>query len=341
MGKIAFVFPGQGAQRVGMAREFYDSCAASREVFETASKAAGYSLEEICFGETPPHIRSRAGRAVHAENASRLDGASETLPCGADTVPNTKINQTRYTQPTLLTASLAILAAVREAGIQADMAAGLSLGEYCALTAAGSFSVSDAVKIVCQRGIYMEEAVPTGGAMTAILSRKPIPIEEICAATEGQVSVANYNCPGQQVISGEKDAVDRAAAKLLEAGASRAVPLVVSGPFHSPMLSGAGEKLAALLADQEILAPGLLFVSNVTGEAVSNPEEIRTLLGRQVCSPVRWQQSVEHMIEAGADTFIEIGPGTTLTNFMKKINRGVRALHVETPEDLQTLCETL
>ncbi|MCC8137579.1 MAG: ACP S-malonyltransferase [Clostridiales bacterium] len=327
MGKIAFAFPGQGAQRVGMAREFYDSCAASREVFETASKAAGYSLEEICFSETLP---------CGADTAAAADAAG-----GNAAVPNTKINQTRYTQPALLTASLAILAAVREAGIQADMAAGLSLGEYCALTAAGSFSVSDAVKIVCRRGIYMEEAVPTGGAMTAILSRKPIPIEEICAATEGQVSVANYNCPGQQVISGEKDAVDRAAAKLLEAGASRAVPLVVSGPFHSPMLKGAGEKLAALLTDQEILAPGLLFVSNVTGEAVSDPEEIRTLLGRQVCSPVRWQQSVEHMIEAGADTFIEIGPGTTLTNFMKKINRGVRALHVETPEDLQKLRETL
>ncbi|MCD7715696.1 MAG: ACP S-malonyltransferase [Lachnospiraceae bacterium] len=330
MGRIAFVFPGQGAQRVGMAREFYDSCAASREVFETASRATGYSLEEICFSETLP-----------GENGAAAAGTSFGADKENAAVPNTKINQTRYTQPTLLTASLAILAAVREAGVQADMAAGLSLGEYCALTAAGSFSVSDAVKIVCQRGIYMEEAVPTGGAMTAILSRKPIPIEEICAATEGQVSVANYNCPGQQVISGEKDAVDRAAAKLLEAGASRAVPLVVSGPFHSPMLSGAGEKLAALLADQEIQAPGLLFVSNVTGGFVSDPEEIRTLLGRQVCSSVRWQQSVEQMIEAGADTFIEIGPGTTLTNFMKKINRGVRALHVETPEDLKVLRETL
>jgi len=320
MGKIAFVFPGQGAQRVGMAREFYDSCPESREVFETASAAAGYSIEEICFLETLPDD-SQAGE----------DGR----------VPNTKINQTRYTQPVLLTASLAILAAVQKAGIVADMAAGLSLGEYCALTAAGTFSVSDAVRIVCQRGIYMEEAVPTGGAMTAILSRKPIPIEEICASIDGQVSVANYNCPGQQVISGEKGAVDAAAAKLLEAGASRAVPLVVSGPFHSPMLSGAGEKLALLLADQEIRKPEILVLSNVTAEPVSDPEEIRSLLGRQVCSSVRWQQSVEYMIAAGADTFIEIGPGTTLTNFMKKINKTVRALHIEKPEDLDAVKSVL
>ncbi|MCC8066138.1 MAG: ACP S-malonyltransferase [Clostridiales bacterium] len=311
MSKLAFIFPGQGAQKIGMAREFYDSCPESRAVFELASEAAGFSLEEICFSETLPD-ESAAGD-----------------------IPNEKINQTRYTQPALLTASLAILAAVENAGIHADAAAGLSLGEYCALTAAGALSVSDAVKIVCQRGIYMEEAVPVGGAMTAILSRKPIPIEEICAATEGQVSVANYNCPGQQVISGEKDAVDRAAAKLLEAGAARAVPLVVSGPFHSPMLSGAGEKLAALLCGQEIRRPELLFVSNVTAKAVSEPDEIRSLLGKQVCSPVRWQQSMEYLIAAGVDTFVEIGPGQTLTNFAKKIDRSVKVMHVGMPEDLE------
>ncbi|MCD8347739.1 MAG: ACP S-malonyltransferase [Lachnospiraceae bacterium] len=328
MSKIAFVFPGQGAQHVGMTREFYDSCPESREVFEMASAAAGYSIEDICFSETLPYD---GGAGTAADGEPGPDGR----------VPNTKINQTRYTQPVLLTASLAILAAVQKAGIWADMAAGLSLGEYCALTAAGTFSVSDAVRIVCQRGIYMEEAVPTGGAMTAILSRKPIPIEEICASVDGQVSVANYNCPGQQVISGEKGAVDAAAAKLLEAGASRAVPLVVSGPFHSPMLFGAGKKLAALLADQEIRKPEFPVLSNVTAAPVSDPEEIRSLLGRQVCSSVRWQQSVEYMIAAGVDTFIEIGPGTTLTNFMKKIDRSVKALHVEKPEDLDAVKSVL
>ncbi|MCD8022486.1 MAG: ACP S-malonyltransferase [Lachnospiraceae bacterium] len=340
MGKIAFVFPGQGAQHIGMAREFYDTCPESREVFEIASAAAGYSLEEICFSETLP-CDSTAAVSAQGQPGSGENCSQEKQEADGDRVPNEKSHQTRYTQPTLLCASLAILAAVRKAGIRADMTAGLSLGEYCALTAAGSLSVADAVKIVCQRGIYMEEAVPTGGAMTAILSRKPLPIEEICAATEGQVSVANYNCPGQQVISGEKEAVDRAAAKLLEAGASRAVPLKVSGPFHSPMLGSAGEKLAALLKDQEIQTPQLLFVSNVTGATVSEPEEIRTLLGRQVCNSVRWQQSMEYMIAAGADTFIEIGPGTTLTNFAKKIDRSVKALHVETPADLEQVAAAL
>lgn len=254
MSKTAFIFPGQGAQYTGMAREFYDNFPESREVFELSSEVSGYPLEEICFLETASDEKEKS--------------------------INAKIHQTRYTQPALLCASLAILAAVEKVGIRADMTAGLSLGEYCALTAAGAFSAADAVRIVCQRGIYMEEAVPTGGAMTAILSRKPLPIEEICAETEGTVSVANYNCPGQQVISGEKDAVDNAAAKLLEAGALRAVPLTVSGPFHSPMLSGAGDKLTALLADQEIRRPKLLFLSNVTAEAVSEPDEIRTLLGK-------------------------------------------------------------
>lgn len=304
MGKTAFIFPGQGAQQAGMAKEFYDTYEVSRTAFHDASRAAGFSIEEICFTE------------------------------------NEKINQTRYTQPALLTASCAILRAVQAEGIHADMTAGLSLGEYCALAASGAISFRDAVKTVCFRGIYMEEAVPDGqGGMIAIISRKQLPTERICEETAGIVSIANYNCPGQQVISGERAAVEEAAAKLLEAGAFRAVPLKVSGPFHSPMLAKAGRKLRILLDAIDIREPSIPFISNVTAREAKEPEQIRNLLGQQVCSPVRWQQSMEYMIREGADTFIEIGPGKTLSNFARKIDRSVRVFHVETVEELKKLRE--
>lgn len=306
MSKVAFIFPGQGSQYVGMAKEFYDTFEESRKVFAEASEAAGFSLEEICFTE------------------------------------NEKIHETKYTQPALLTASCAILKAVEQEGIHPDMTAGLSLGEYCALTASETMKFQDAVKVVCRRGVYMEEEVPDGqGSMTAIISRKEVPIEEICEQTEGIVGVANYNCPGQQVITGEKEAVERASQKLLEAGASRAIPLQVSGPFHSPMLKGAGKKLRTMLRGVEIKEPSVPFVSNVTADEVHEKEQVRELLSQQVYSPVRWQQSMEHMIEQGVDTFVEIGPGKTLTNFAKKIDRSVKVFHVETVEDLRQLKEAM
>lgn len=302
MERTAFIFPGQGAQYVGMAREFYDTYEVSRRVFSEASQAAGFSMEELCFTE------------------------------------NERIHETRFTQPALLTACCAILRAVWQEGLSAGMTAGLSLGEYCALTAAGVLDFADAVRIVCSRGIYMEEAVPCGlGTMAAVISRKELPIEEICRETEGIVTVANYNCPGQRVISGETKAVEEAAGKLREAGAARVVPLTVSGPFHSPMLREAGAKLEMLLQKTELKRPGIPFVSNVTAEEVSEPEMIRRLLGKQVSSPVRWEQSMRYMMQNGADTFVEIGPGKTLSNFARKIDRSLRVYHVETVEDLRQL----
>ena len=302
MGKIAFIFPGQGAQYRNMARDFYEQIPASRHVFEAASQAAGMSIESLCFDDTE------------------------------------QLHQTMYTQPALFTANYAILKAVEELGLKADMTAGLSLGEYCALTAAGVFSFEDAVPIVCSRGKYMEEAVPEGaGAMMAILTRKEIPMEEICREIPGQVVVANYNCPGQRVISGERQAVEKAAEKLLAAGAARALPLKVSGPFHSPLLEGAGKQLFDRLEGVKMSAPSIPFVSNVTAKEERNPERIRELLGRQVCSPVYWQQSMEYMIAQGVDTFVEIGPGKTLTNFLKKIDKEVQAYHVEKVPELEEL----
>lgn len=302
MSKIAFIFPGQGAQYVGMAKDFYDTYESSKEVFERASEAAGFSIEKLCFKE------------------------------------NEDLHQTRYTQPCLLTASYAILKAVEEAGIKADMTAGLSLGEYNALTCAGVFDFEDAVKTVCQRGIYMEEAVPEGkGAMAAVISRKSLPLEDICKETDGKVTVANYNCPGQQVISGEKDTVMELADRLLAEGAFRVVPLKVSGPFHSPMLNGAGEKLGALLENVALNAPEIPFVSNVTAKEVENPDDIKHLLSRQVASSVLWQQSVEYMIAQGVDTFVEIGPGKTLTGFIRKIDRKAKIYNVEKVSDLEKL----
>ena len=283
MGKVVFMFPGQGAQYVGMAKDFYDQFEDSREVFEQASKALGFSMEELCFEE------------------------------------NEKINMTEYTQAAMVTASIAILKQVEKAGIKADMTAGLSLGEYCALVANGTMSFEDAVKVVRQRGILMQDTVPLGqGAMAAVLGTKKELIEEICEQTEGIVTIANYNCPGQSVISGETDAVKKAGESLKEAGARRVVPLKVSGPFHSYMLKEAGEKLLDVLKDVQINEPEVPYVANTTADFVTEAAQVKELLGKQVYSSVRWEQSVEKMLEDGADTFIEIGPRKNIVWFCKK-----------------------
>ena len=305
MSKVAFVFPGQGAQYVGMGKDFYEQIPVSRKVYTIASEVTGLNLPGLCFKE------------------------------------NEQIDITEYTQIAMLATEAAMLAALQEKGVKADVAAGLSLGEYGAILTAGAMSLEDVFRVVRQRGILMQKAVPTGGAMCAVLGMDGEKIAKICEETEGIVSVANYNCPGQIVITGEEGAVAAAAEKLKEAGARRCIPLKVSGPFHSEMLKGAGDKLAGVLVDVELKEFSMPYVTNVTADYVTDISEIKELLGRQVYSSVRWQQSVERMIADGVDTFIEIGPGRTLTGFLKKINKNVTGLHIEKVEELEEVVRLL
>ena len=301
MGKTAFIFPGQGAQYVGMAKDFYDSIPECKEIIQLAGEVSGLDMEALLFEE------------------------------------NENINITEYTQIAMLAAEAAMLKAVEKKGVKADVTAGLSLGEYGALLAAGVMDTSDVLRLVRKRGIYMQEAYPQGGAMSAILGLETETIEKICEETEGQVSVANYNCPGQTVITGEENAVAKAVEKLTQAGAKRCVSLKVSGPFHSPLLSGAGEKLQAELQNVTVHEMKIPYLANVTGDYVTDISQVKELLAKQVASSVRWQQSVEKMIADGVTTFIEIGPGKTLAGFMRKINRDVTVINIEKLEDLEKL----
>ena len=306
MSKIAFIFPGQGAQKAGMGKDFYEGTSTGREVFDRASELLGFSMPELCFEE------------------------------------NDRLDITEYTQAAMVTTSIAMMKVLmEETGIRPDVAAGLSLGEYCALYAAGVMSADDAITTVRKRGILMQEAVPVGvGAMAAVLAMAAEKIEEVLKDIP-DVWIANYNCPGQIVISGKKEAVELACEKLKEAGAKRTVMLNVSGPFHSGMLVEAGKKLGEFLEHVELSDPQIPYVANVTASYVTDKAEVKDLLARQVSSSVRWEQSVRAMLADGVDTFIEIGPGKTLTGFLKKIDRSVTAYHIETPADLCDVLEKL
>lgn len=297
MSRTVYMFPGQGAQYIGMGKDFYENLPICKKIFEIASEVTGLDIAKLCFEE------------------------------------NEQINITEYTQIAMLTVEAAIFEALETAGKKPQATAGLSLGEYGALIASKVMEPQDAFKVVRQRGIYMQEAVPTGGAMSAVLGLDAATIEKVCAETEGLVSVANYNCPGQIVITGEEAAVALAGEKCKEAGAKRAIPLKVSGPFHSRLLEGAGEKLGKVLEDTQLHTFNIPYVANVTADYVTDVEEVKPLLIRQVSSSVRWQQTIERLIADGYDEFVEIGPGHTLTGFVKKISREVKTVNIEKLED--------
>lgn len=309
MSKIAFIFPGQGAQKTGMGKDFYEQSQRAAEIYDAASKRLKEEMEidirTLCFDE------------------------------------NDKLDQTAYTQAALVTTCLAMARTLEEKGVRADVTAGLSLGEYCAIAVAGGMSDLDAVWAVRKRGVLMEEAVPTGvGAMAAVLGLSAEQIEKVTEEIKG-VTVANYNCPGQVVITGETDSVDAAKEKLLECGAKRVLPLNVSGPFHSPMLKEAGEKLSEVLDQIHFHELELPYVTNVTAEPITDICKTKELLKEQVAASVRWQQSMDRMIEDGVDTFIEIGPGKTLAGFLKKINRTVTVMNISCIEDVDKVASAV
>ncbi|MCW4681097.1 ACP S-malonyltransferase [Bacillus pumilus] len=310
MTKIAFLFPGQGSQKIGMGKDLFDQEAVSKAVFEEADKTLGFDLSSMIF-----------------------EGDAEELTL------------TYNAQPALLTTSIAILKKFEESGIKADYAAGHSLGEYTALVAAGALSFQDAVYAVRKRGELMNEAVPAGeGAMAAILGLDQAALLEVTKeVTESGhlVELANLNCPGQIVISGTAKGVELASEKAKKKGAKRAISLEVSGPFHSALMKPAAEKFTDVLSKLNITDAKTPVISNVTADIVTSRDAIETKLIEQLYSPVRFEESVERLIDLGVTTFIEIGPGKVLSGLVKKVNRRLTTISVSDQETIEAAIETL
>ena len=303
MSKTAFIYPGQGAQKAGMGADFYENSEIARYIFDQAGEELGLDMKALCFEE------------------------------------NDKLDLTEYTQAAMVTTCLAMTRVAENKGLKADVTAGLSLGEYPAIAIAGGMNDMDAIRLVRKRGILMQNTAGEG-AMCAVISMDAEKIEEVIEPI-ADVSVANYNCPGQIVITGKTKAVEEAAGKLKEAGARRTIMLNVSGPFHSKMLVPAGEKLAEELENTRFHELKIPYVTNVSAEEVTDIRETPGLLTTQISSPVRWMQSMERMIADGVDTFVEIGPGRTLEGFLRKINRNVKVFHISQWEDVDKVCEEL
>ncbi len=309
MKKIAFVFPGQGAQYPGMGKEVVNVNPAAARIFDEASVALGFDLRELVF-----------------------EGTEESL----------KI--TENTQPAILAASLACLQPLLEAGIKADYAAGLSLGEYAAHVLAGTFTATEAISLVRLRGKAMQEAVPVGlGTMAAILALSDEQVEQVCetASTIGIVEPANFNCPGQIVVAGEVAAVEKACELAKAAGAKRAMILAVSAPFHCSMLKPAGDKLAEALEKLTVQEMQIPVVANVTGKIIASSADVKNLLVEQVSMAVKWEACVRTMLAEGVDTFIEIGPGKVLAGFIKKIDKEATVYNCDSLQSIQETIESL
>ncbi len=303
--KTAFIFSGQGSQYAGMGKELYENFECVKAVFDKADSVLDFKVTDMCFGE------------------------------------DERLNETEYTQPALLTMSYAVYKLMSEKGLKADYVAGLSLGEYSAHAVSATMSFEEAVKLVRKRGKFMTDAVPKGeGAMCAVLSLEAEKIQEACNEVSeiGRCMIANYNAPGQIVIAGDKEAVEKAAEIVKEKGAKRAVMLNVSGPFHTSLLKPAADKLNEELNKIDLSDMTIPVVTNLTAEIVEDKSQVVDILTKQVMNPVKWEQSVKKMIELGVDTFVEMGPGKTLSSFVKKAAKEVGAdVAIYNVEDLKTL----